>query len=40
MTNYAKNGLVEAPQNEMSRVKELLLCVPVVVKTLRLKIYF
>jgi len=40
MTNCAEGGLVEAPQNGMSRVKELLLCVPVVVETLRLEIYF
>ena len=38
MTNYAKNGLVAAPQNEMQRMKELLLCIHVVVKTLNLEI--
>ena len=38
LTEHAANGLVEAPLKQVQRMKDLLLCVHVVVKTLNLQI--
>ena len=38
MPNYAKNGPVGAPQNLIQRMKDSLMCVPIVVKTINLEI--
>ena len=38
LTQHAGNGLVEAPLKKIERMKDLLLCVQVVVKTLNLEI--
>ena len=38
LTEHATNGLIEAPLKQMYRMKDLLLCVLVVVKTLNLEI--
>ena len=39
LTEYAANGLVEAPLKLIERMKDLLLCVYVVVKTFSLKFH-
>ena len=38
LTEHATDGLVEAPLNYIQRIKDFLLCVHVVVKTLNLEI--
>ena len=38
MTNYAKNGPVGAPQDLIQRMKDSLMCVHIVVKTINLEI--